>query len=359
MSDSGWFYSNDGRRLGPVPYAELRRQANQGSIGPEDLIWNEGWSDWRPASQVEELKADLTKEPGPVNEVISAGVPVRLDPPSHFLDQLLDALRALFPQADFAETARLMAAFGRYSLYAAMLIGLAFSAIRAIKIDSLDVLFLGMGGVLVGLALQYAAVRLSQAVPGLIRATPTRMSSTAFLDSFAVILLIVGVVGLATSTLVSIRQESLNIFLIGVGLFLGSEQLALYCLRPGAMNIRITEDASCGEEAIGIISFFLMLPLRFVPTVFGVGTAVGTVGLLACLVLTLKGGESTTMAMDFAPAAVVVILGSAAFPLATYIYFIFYYLFIDVIRSILVLPSKLDRLSEGRQTTQDRDLVGR
>jgi len=218
-------------------------------------------------------------------------------------------------------------------------------------------MFLGAGGALTALALQYCAVRLSRAIPGLIQATPTRMSSTAFLDSFAVIMLIGGVIGLGACTWAAIRYESLNLFFIGVGIFFGCEQLALLSLNPDALNIRISEEAGSGEEAVGIILFFLMLPLRFVPVVFGIGATVGTVGLLACCLYYLKGGESVETAMTYAPVAVGVILGCAAFPLVMYIYFVFDYLVLDVIRSILVIPSKIDRLSERQQAPQSRSTV--
>lgn len=360
MSDAAWYYSNDGQRIGPVSLGELRRLTARGRIRPDELIWCEGWADWRPASDVQELKDDSAiSDPGPKTPYeANHGISVRPDPPAHFLDILLDALRALFPQADFAETARLMAEFGRYSLYAAMLIWAVHFGIWAIKVDSLNLLFIGIGGSLGGLALQYSGVRLSQALPRLIRSIPTRISSTAFFDSLAVFFLIGGVVGLVALTLMSIRFESPGLLCVGVVLFFGLEQLALYALRPEAMNIRVAEDASGGEEAIAIISFFFLLPLRSVPLIFGVGTAVGAVGLLACLLLTLRGGESATMAADYTEIAGAVTLGTAALPLLAYVYFIFNYLSVDLIRSILIIPSKLDGLSGGRQNPGDSPSAG-
>ncbi len=354
MDGAEWYYSNEGQRLGPVSFGEIKSQVGQGQLGPDDLVWREGWSDWVPASRVNGLNklVGASEQSGALGDGPS---PNNIDTsPAHFLDHFLDALRALFPPADLDGIGEIMVEFGRYSLYVAMLLCLGFSTFQAIKMNSLGVMFLGAGGVLTALALQYCAVRLSRAIPGLIQATPTRMSTSAFLDSFAVVMLIGGVIGVGACTWAAIRYESLNLFFLGVGIFFGCEQCALLSLNPDALNIRISEEASSGEEAVGIISFFLMLPMRSVPVVFGIGATVGTVGLLACSLYYLKGGESVETAMTYAPVAVGVVFGCAAFPLLMYIYFVFDYLILDVIRSILVIPSKIDRLSERQQAPQSR-----
>jgi hypothetical protein len=354
MTGADWYYSIDDERHGPVSFRDLQDQAALGQLSSDDLIWKEGWTDWTPVSHVKGLKHRLeadhelgaSDDPTPMNDPYSHELPV------HFLDHLLDAVRTLFPHPDIGDIGRVMVEFGRYSLYAAMLIGLVFSTFWAIRIDSLSVIFFGAGGVLTALALQYCAMRLCRAIPGLIQSTPTRMSSTAFLDSFAVIMLIGGVLGFGACTWAAIRYESLNLFFLGLAIFLSFEQLGFLSLNPEALNIRISKDASSGEEAVGIISFFTMLPLRFVPGVFGIGTTVGSVGLLVCCLGYLKGGENVETAMTYTPVALGLIFGCAAFPLLMYVYFVSAYLYLDVIRSLLIIPSKLDRLSDQKQGSQ-------
>ena len=48
------------------------------------------------------------------------------------------------------------------------------------------------------------------------------------------------------------------------------------------------------------------------------------------------------------------LLVSAAFPFGMYVYFVFAYLIIDVVRSILVIPDKLDQLSRTSLNNQNR-----
>ena len=54
MADE-WHYAKDGNQLGPVSASELKQLAASGTLGPADLVWNEGMSAWKPASSVEGL----------------------------------------------------------------------------------------------------------------------------------------------------------------------------------------------------------------------------------------------------------------------------------------------------------------
>lgn len=45
-----WHYTHEGKPLGPVPVAELRKLATSGLLKPTDLVWREGMADWVRAS---------------------------------------------------------------------------------------------------------------------------------------------------------------------------------------------------------------------------------------------------------------------------------------------------------------------
>lgn len=57
-----WYYAKDGNQIGPVPSDELKSLLRDGTIGPDDLLWREGFPDWRPARQVVDF-AKLGIEP--------------------------------------------------------------------------------------------------------------------------------------------------------------------------------------------------------------------------------------------------------------------------------------------------------
>ncbi|MEI8243143.1 MAG: DUF975 family protein [bacterium] len=51
-----WYYAKNGERKGPVEDAEFRHLAGNGTIQPDDLVWQEAFGDtWRPARRVEGL----------------------------------------------------------------------------------------------------------------------------------------------------------------------------------------------------------------------------------------------------------------------------------------------------------------
>lgn len=60
---SRWYYSIDGRRLGPVSEAELRSMAEAGTLHSSVLVWRHGMPDWISASQVKGLFSNQLAPP--------------------------------------------------------------------------------------------------------------------------------------------------------------------------------------------------------------------------------------------------------------------------------------------------------
>ena len=56
MSDQ-WFYARGGQQAGPVSFTELVALAQTGGLTPNDLVWQDGTPDWRPAGGVQGLFA--------------------------------------------------------------------------------------------------------------------------------------------------------------------------------------------------------------------------------------------------------------------------------------------------------------
>jgi hypothetical protein len=50
--NADWFYSDGDKRMGPVTDDELRRMADAGTLGPNDLVWRDGMADWAEARSV-------------------------------------------------------------------------------------------------------------------------------------------------------------------------------------------------------------------------------------------------------------------------------------------------------------------
>jgi TM2 domain-containing membrane protein YozV len=56
MADD-WYYAQSNERKGPVPFAKLQSMAKSGWLATEDLVWQSGMPDWKPAWEVEGLHA--------------------------------------------------------------------------------------------------------------------------------------------------------------------------------------------------------------------------------------------------------------------------------------------------------------
>ncbi len=80
-----WYYSSNDQQQGPVTFAELGQLAKDGTLKPIDLVWNQGMSDWQPASMFPALFGGVmtgggavpanpyARPPGQVSPVASDG----------------------------------------------------------------------------------------------------------------------------------------------------------------------------------------------------------------------------------------------------------------------------------------------
>jgi hypothetical protein len=58
-----WYLARDGQQYGPLSEAELAKFIELGHLRPDDLLWRDGFADWRPAAHVFPSKATPGKPP--------------------------------------------------------------------------------------------------------------------------------------------------------------------------------------------------------------------------------------------------------------------------------------------------------
>jgi GYF domain 2 len=51
-SETQWYLAREGKQHGPISEAELTKFIEQGHLQPNDLVWRDGFTDWRPAMLV-------------------------------------------------------------------------------------------------------------------------------------------------------------------------------------------------------------------------------------------------------------------------------------------------------------------
>src|SRR5439155_506951 len=64
----GWYVIRNGQQAGPLTSDDLKRFAESGELGPEDLLWREGWTEWKAvkATPLVQVLALPMPQPPPV-----------------------------------------------------------------------------------------------------------------------------------------------------------------------------------------------------------------------------------------------------------------------------------------------------
>jgi hypothetical protein len=403
MPPIDWYYAKDNKQFGPVNAVELKRLSQTGELRPEDLVWTDGMKEWSAARKVKGLFDEepagpkMAAPPGakaanPFMAVPSTGAspagssaaaaaipaaaatpstplgpfptappaPVQDRPasaeggtpyqPRHPLDVLLDVARGQFGPSFVKSTERLFAAAGHYGLYAVVLAVLFLFGAMSVKREGLETVLAGLGLALLLLVLQYAAARFIPRIENLSRSGAARLPSGLFLDCTALLVMTVGLSALVILDIEAIRLKSYAGMLAGLMWFVTCEFAGFLALNPGTMAVSIAPGAPASEEALGVFAFLLRLGLRTVPVVFGIGV-VSTLILLLYDGYGLLAGKAV-LAEGLSPEVLTLqAVGFAALPWAAYLFYLFYYLILDVLRAVLVLPGKLERL--GRLEDQD------
>ena len=47
-----WYVARDGQQFGPISEQELRDRYLVGQVAPDDVVWREGFAEWRPAASI-------------------------------------------------------------------------------------------------------------------------------------------------------------------------------------------------------------------------------------------------------------------------------------------------------------------
>lgn len=259
-------------------------------------------------------------------------------------DALLDLGKKVLNQDFFEANVRLLNRVGLWTLPVAAFVGFVFTMTVAVKADAFSPFLFGLAWILLMLLVQYIATSFSTAGENFIKTSPSQMASLSFLNCFALLNFVIGWIVLFTSLFQAIKTENLQLLWVGLGVFLLCEYLACISMNPGLVNITIQSRGSAGEEALGILSFLLKALLRLVPIAFGVGVVLGTASMTFQYVQFLAKGWYPPLALAVAQQSAGWVLQAGLLPFAGYVGFAVLYLVINLIRSVLQIPGKLDAI---------------
>lgn len=262
------------------------------------------------------------------------------------LEKLVDFFKGLLAVNLLDFCIKWASKLGHFALIVAAGLGFLFAIILAIRANDFFVFLYGIAWIILVFVVQYTAHKFSDAGEGLIKNNPTFLASKAFLDCFGFLALIGGVVVLIIHIIQAIQVGDIMPFLMGLGFFVFLEFLALISFNPQTATVEITKENSAGQEALGIITFFLKGLLKLIPIIFGVGLIVATVMLFIDFIGVF--GDGYAFAWQRGNWTATQILTFGLLPFISYILFVLYYLVIDIIRAILSVPDKLDELKKSK-----------
>jgi len=345
---------------------EINAKLASGELTPDTRAWMPGMSDWKPLSDgaffALGVKYDNQDEPPPMSEAdklkdkgkeamqeatkaISKlkevkDVTVYL-PHLKLIDKILGFFKKILTPGLLDVTENWLLKLGHLSAVGATLLFILLALIGSIKTDAWEIFFYSLIGIPAMAIAQYIAVKFMGSGKDLISRSPGKIATQGFLDALVLISVLYGFIALGGGFYFMIKESEPLIFAIGLLLTFGSLYIAICGFNPSTVNIHLgDENASVGEEALGLVSFIIKSYMRAVPLVFGLAI---TLSFLAMLYFTIdiitEKGYRAASAVWACASCFGVILFMMLLPFITYIGFVFYYLFIDLFRTILSLDA--------------------
>jgi len=355
-----YYYANaQNQPTGPVSVDELRGLLASGSITPATNVIPEGGQQWAPLSSLPELAQAAAPTPAPAQATGPNASTLLLNGPTFLADIVgvaLEKARGILTEEVLRRTLSSATTSGQVLVLAGALLGFLSCLIQAFKPNQLSVLFIGIAGVVFIALLQYVSKKFFQGCRQLIENSPSTMGSAAVLDCIALMCLATAVFLLLGGTVYSImiRGQQLPTLLTVVSGALGLTLLGMVALNAKVANISIAP-ASAGEEAMGILSFLIKIPVILVPISFFTLSLLGSVACLVSLFQRTPNYDDPSFGMG-GPLMLLQLQGGGALagigllaiasllPFLVYCLFLLQYLGVDVIRSIVCLPAKVDAL---------------
>lgn len=260
------------------------------------------------------------------------------------IDKLLNFLRKGYFADFFENNEKWLVKTGLNGLYLASALGILLSFVLPIRYKTPwgASLVSGISWFLACIVIHYIAWKFLPVIKNAIDTTPTKLASSAFLDCFALLAGISGVMALLGGLLMWCITSSFDMFVGGIFIFFFCEYLLSLCLNPSNLNIDLDTNITVGEEFLGYISFFMKGMLKLIPIVFGSGIIFGILNMLELLFMKLDNPWLLTAKLG----EIGKITTVALLPLTAYFVFLTYYFFIDLLIGILSIPTKLDLIKD-------------
>ncbi len=263
-----------------------------------------------------------------------------------FIGNLLGSVKKILSLKLFETLRKWLIILGDYGLYLAAVLVIIIGLIASIRMESFKSFLYGVFFAIAFIIAQFISSKFNNINEDLIKNNETHMTSSGFTEAIGIFALIIGIVYLFVDLYLAIKIPKFLPFVQGVGIFIVFTLVALISFNPSLISVKSVKKNSAGEEAIGIFGFFIKLYLKLIPFIYGVGI----IYLLIMLIVHSTGifGKGfeilISWAKVFGDMSKLLVVG--LLPFIAYVLFVVNFLVIDIIKSILLIPNKLDKLSK-------------
>lgn len=316
---------------------------------------------WAPAKAIKGLFADGLPASPSTSPVAAAAPSPRPDLPSrhrathgwHPLDVVIDAARDQCP-ADLAATlSKFAGQAGIYLLYAAAVVAPVSGLLISTRTGAFPPVVAAIALGISLIALQYVGGRLLAACESAIQANTSVLPSLAIPDCAFVLCVVGTALGAMSLIGVAISQGEMNPFFSALALLVVGGFTALVVIEPAGINVAVDSECGAGQEAVGVLTFFVKVLLRCAPIAFVAAVAFATWGVVSFTFALLRApSEQVPLMVAFrSPLTATTLLAAAAVPVYAYVLLLLYYLTLDVLSAIVSIPRKLDAIA-GRERVE-------
>jgi hypothetical protein len=352
-----YYADSSNQTAGPVSLDQIRLLAGSGQIPADPMVMAEEGKEWRPLSTLASIAPVPPPPAGSTPPMPDGAVPGKPATPLKLNATLLgdSVARVLAVVTKVLSPERincwLKAArdYGQYAVLAGTALTLLYAFYAAIRTNEFRLFGAGVGVVLALTVGQFVAGRFLDAGDKLIASTPSRLSSGAFLECVGLLALLFAAGTLLTGIAACVAARSvipLVPALVIASLWGVKGGIALH---PRMVGVGQEGGGSAGEEAVGLLLFFLKAGLKIVPLAFALLAVAGCVVTL--LAFFMRDGVVDSMVPSGLQIVLVpgmegplLLLSACLIPLTAYFLFLLACLTLDVIRAILAIPGKLDSL---------------
>lgn len=340
---------------GPCDLEQLKALAAEGKINDQTSVIPEGGQTWITYGA---LRGAAPTPPPPPRAASTFNLASLATILGDTVGKVLGLLSNLLSGALLQGSLKFAGHFGHFAVAVGAVLGLILATILATRMHSFPIFaYGGVGFVLAVAVAQFSAQRFMSAGTTIIANTPNRLSSKTFLECVG-LFAILGAIGVFIGGLVASIQGGTVVPLIPAILITAYLlYFAMTALHPEELNVSISGEASAGEEAVSLLSFFCKVSLKLAPLFFFLFAVVGAIVTLLGIFDTGQGATQSLMyslpippvMAEFAqntPGQALVLI-ACLMPVLSYFFFLLSYLGLDLIRAILAVPGKLDALKKS------------